>query len=103
MFGVQTGKEPMGITCEEVWREISNYIDNELNPIRRAVLTQHFAECQRCTAALERTRNVIRLYRDERIFVRPEGFHDRLQETPNKLLDQAPDQSVRPSRRAILA
>jgi hypothetical protein len=60
-IGVQTGKEPMGITCEEVWRDISKYVDDELDPIRRVALTQHFAVCRRCTSALEGTRNVIRL------------------------------------------
>ena len=33
----------MGITCEEVWRDISDYIDEELGPKQRAALDEHFA------------------------------------------------------------
>jgi hypothetical protein len=93
----------MGITCQEVWRDISDYVDDNLDPLRRIRLTRHFAECRRCTTVLEGTRNVIRLYRDERIFAPPEGFHDRLRARPNKRREQAPDHSTRPSRRAVLA
>ncbi len=35
----------MGISCEEVWRDISDYIDEDLDPVQRASLDQHFAEC----------------------------------------------------------
>ena len=51
----------MGITCEEVWRDISDYVDDELDSKQRTALEEHFAECRRCTAVLEGTFNVIRL------------------------------------------
>jgi hypothetical protein len=30
---------------------------------------------------LDGTRNLIRLYRDERVFALPDGFHERLEQT----------------------
>ena len=68
----------MGISCEDAWRDISDYIDEDLNPIQRATLDQHFAECLHCSALLDSMRNVIALYRDERVLAPPNGFHERL-------------------------
>jgi hypothetical protein len=68
----------MGISCQEFWRDISDYIDEELEPLQQAALDQHFAECRHCTALLEGMRNVIVLYRDERLLAAPDGFHERL-------------------------
>jgi Putative zinc-finger len=99
----------MGITCEEVWRDISDYIDDELAPKQRAALDEHFVECRHCTAVLEGTCNVIRLYRDERVLAPPQGFHHRLEGRINQELSQGSQASqesvvtMRPSRRAVLA
>ena len=93
----------MGITCEEVWRDISDYVDNELDQQQRAALEEHFAQCRHCAAVLEGTCNVIRLYRDERVLAPPKGFHDRLHARLNQGLNQEPDGRIDPSRRAVLA
>ncbi len=85
----------MGISCEEVWRDISDYIDDDLDPIQRVVLDQHFVECRHCTAVLDGTRNVIGLYRDQRVLAPPAGFHERLYQ---RLGD-----NTKSSRRSFLA
>ena len=74
----ERGEEAMGMSCQEVWRDISDYIDEDLAHISRAALDQHFAECRSCTALLDSMRNVIALYRDERVLAPPDGFHERL-------------------------
>jgi len=68
----------MVVSCEHVWREISNYLDNEVEPALRADMEDHFRECKHCTAILDGTRNVIQLYGDERMFEMPLGFSQRL-------------------------
>lgn len=70
----------MGISCQEVWRDVSDYIDEDLDPLQQARLSQHFAECRRCAALLDGMRNVIALYRDERVLAPPHGFHERLRQ-----------------------
>jgi len=69
----------MGVNCEQVWREISNYLDDDVEPGLRAALEEHFRGCKRCTSVLEGTRNVIRLYGDPQMFELPIGFSQRLQ------------------------
>lgn len=69
----------MVVNCEHVWREISNYLDEEVDPATRAAMEAHFKECQHCTAVLDGTRNVVHLYGDGRLFDLPAGFSQRLQ------------------------
>jgi len=68
----------MVVTCHEVWREISNYLDGEVSPDLRAAMEEHLHECQKCSAVLAGTRNVIGLYGEERMFEPPLGFSQRL-------------------------
>jgi hypothetical protein len=55
------------VNCELVWREVSNYIEGEVDPTLRSAMDQHFQTCQHCKSVLEGTRNVIALYSDERM------------------------------------
>ena len=68
----------MVVSCEEVWREISNYLEGDVDPSLRAAMEEHVRGCKRCTAVLDGTRNVIQLYGDERMFEVPLGFSHRL-------------------------
>jgi len=68
----------MVISCEHVWREISNYLDDEVDVGLRADMEEHFRGCKHCTAVLDGMRNVIQLYGDERMFEMPLGFSQRL-------------------------
>ncbi len=68
----------MVISCEEVWRALSDYVDNDIDPGLRAAMEAHFAQCKHCTAVLDGTRNLIHLVGDERAFTVPAGFSKRL-------------------------
>jgi Putative zinc-finger len=68
----------MVVNCEEVWRAISDYLDGEVAPDLRAAMEEHLRGCQKCSAILEGTRNVIGLYREDRMFEPPQGFSQRL-------------------------
>jgi len=67
------------VNCEQVWQEISNYIDDEIDPSVRSAMDEHLRQCQRCTAVLEGTRNLVQLYGDERLFDVPMGYSWRMQ------------------------
>ena len=68
----------MVVNCEQVWQEISNYIDDDVDPGLRAAMEEHFKECKHCTAVLDGTRNVVQLYGDERMFEVPFGYSQRV-------------------------
>lgn len=65
--------------CEQVWREISNYVDGEVEPGLRAAMDEHFRGCARCRSVLEGMRNVVQLYGDERMLEVPAGFSRRME------------------------
>jgi len=66
-------------SCEQVWREISNYVDGDLDAGMRAAMDEHFRACQKCASVLAGTRNVVALYGDERMLEVPVGFSRRLE------------------------
>ena len=77
----------MVVNCEQVWQEISNYLENDLDPSLRAAVEEHVRGCQRCTAVLDGTRNIVHLYGDDRLFQMPLGYSGRLR---RKLADNMP-------------
>jgi hypothetical protein len=68
----------MVVTCEQVWLEISNYVDGDVAPDLRAAMDEHFRSCQKCSAVLDGTRNLIGLYGEDRMFEPPLGYSQRL-------------------------
>jgi Putative zinc-finger len=65
------------IECAEVWRQISNYLDDEVDPGLRAIMAAHFKGCAHCSAVLDGTRNVVKLVGDVRAFEIPAGASQR--------------------------
>jgi hypothetical protein len=84
----------MVVNCEQIWREISNYLEDDIDPNLRVAMEAHFRECDRCRSVLEGTRNVIQLYGDERMIDVPLGFSHRLQRRLEK--------GIQPNRRSFL-
>ena len=67
------------VQCEQVWEQISDYIDGDVDGGLRSALDAHIQGCQRCTSVLNGTRNVVGLYGDDRLFKTPIGYSWRLQ------------------------
>jgi Putative zinc-finger len=66
------------ISCREVWRELSNFVDDLVEAELRLRMEEHFKDCEHCSAILDGTRNVIQLVGDGKVFAVPEGFSQRL-------------------------
>jgi hypothetical protein len=73
------GENLQTVNCEQVWREVSNYIEGEVDPGLRTAMEEHFRSCKRCASVLEGMRNVVQLYGDERMMEAPAGFGRRLE------------------------
>jgi hypothetical protein len=69
------------ISCFEVWKQISDYVDNDVDPELKARLEFHFERCRDCKAILDGTRNVVALIGDERAFEFPDGLNERLSDS----------------------
>jgi hypothetical protein len=93
------GDEAMVVNCEQVWLEVSNYLDGEVDPTLRVAIDEHVRGCKHCAAVVDGTRNVIELYGDERMLEIPLGFSHRLQQ---RLSRQQLDETMPSSRRSFL-
>jgi hypothetical protein len=88
------------LKCEQVWRELSNYIDGDVDEALRSTMDVHFGSCQRCASVLAGTRNVIQLYGDERMLEVPAGFSQRLELRLEQKMEQG---RQRRAPRAVLS
>src|ERR1700722_11130206 len=68
----------MALKWEDIWREISNYVEGDLDPQLKRAMDEHFAGCAKCRAVLDGTRNVVQIYGDEKAFKLPPDFHPQL-------------------------
>ena len=66
------------ISCVEVWREISNYIDEATDAELRSRMEAHFKVCRHCSAVLDGTRNVVKLIADGAEFEVPSSLGKRI-------------------------
>lgn len=73
------------ISCLEVWRAISNYLEDEVSLEMRERMEAHFKTCAHCSAVLDGTRNVVGLVGDGKLYQMPEEFNKRLYEKIQKL------------------
>lgn len=53
------------ITCEELLKYLSDYIDNDLDEELTAVAQHHLASCHSCHVVLDSTKKTIFLYREQ--------------------------------------
>ena len=74
------------ISCLEVWREISNYIDDALDPELRARMEAHFKVCKHCSAVLDGSKNVVKLIADGAEFKMPHDLGKRIYSKLDKQL-----------------
>jgi hypothetical protein len=76
---VREGKQAMVMNCEQIWLEISNYIEGDVDATLRVAMEEHFRDCKKCASVLAGTQNVVTLYGDERSLEVPAGFSRRLE------------------------
>ena len=79
------------MNCKGVIRELSNYIDGELEPAIQQELERHLSHCEDCTMILDQTKKSIEILCDsEPIPLPPDlrtrlrsAFHEKFGKKPN--------------------
>ncbi len=72
------------VTCEQVRKELSNFLDDDVPPQLREEILEHLRHCHRCSVLADTTRKVLFIVGDERVFEIPVGYSERL----HRFLDQ---------------
>ncbi len=68
------------IDCQEVWRELVNYMEGDLTSEMRDRIERHLQGCPHCRAVYDGSRNIVRLLGNKDVFELPRGFSRRLYE-----------------------
>jgi anti-sigma factor RsiW len=50
------------LNCKGVIRELSNYIDGDLDPVLKQELERHLEHCEDCTMIVDQTRKTIQIF-----------------------------------------
>ena len=66
------------VNCETVLEQLSNFIDEEIDPALRAEIETHLKTCKRCSVLHDSLRKVVVIVADERAFEIPVGYSERL-------------------------
>ncbi|HSA92354.1 MAG TPA: zf-HC2 domain-containing protein [Terriglobales bacterium] len=66
------------VSCEQVLRELSNFMDSDIDAKLRAEIEAHLRTCHRCSVLHDTTRKVLLIVGDERVFEIPLGYSERL-------------------------
>jgi anti-sigma factor (TIGR02949 family) len=66
------------ISCQEVWRALSDYIDGETEADLRTLVESHLNACPRCKSVYDGTKNIAKLVAEGLEYEMPEGFSKRL-------------------------
>jgi anti-sigma factor RsiW len=68
------------VNCDGIIREISNYLDGELEPMMREDLEQHLKDCKHCSLTIDQTRLTMQLFCDDEVVELPADVKMRLHE-----------------------
>jgi anti-sigma factor RsiW len=66
------------LNCKGVIRELSNYIDGDLDPALKQELERHLEHCEDCTMVVDQTRKTIRIFSGAEPVALPEDIRSRL-------------------------
>lgn len=66
------------MNCKQVIRELSDYLNGEVDPGLAQVLEQHFGHCDDCRIVVDTTRKTIQLYCNSEPLPLPADLRQRL-------------------------
>ncbi len=66
------------MTCAEFLKELTDYLDDTLDPRTRAELEDHLVWCHDCFVVCDTTKKTIEIYRDSKMYELPEDLRSRL-------------------------
>lgn len=78
------------MNCEGVTRELSNYLDGDIDAGFRAELDEHLRGCTHCTVVLSQLKQTVEVFCDEEPVDLPTDVRQRLYDALQKKLNATP-------------
>lgn len=82
------------LTCKDFLNELSEFLDDTLDPKIRAELHKHVEECPNCWVVLDTTQRTIKVYKGLEPQTIPPDIHSRLMSALQKKMAAAPKTSA---------
>ena len=80
--------KPEPMTCQEVFANISGYLDGELEMTACDAIGQHCLECPGCAALVNGLRDTVGLCRQAAMVPLPDAVRQRARDNIRQLLDR---------------
>jgi anti-sigma factor RsiW len=78
------------LNCKGVIRELSNYIDGDLDLVVKQELERHLEHCEDCTMIVDQTKKSIEILCDSKPVTLPDDVRSRLHSALRQNLGQKP-------------
>lgn len=77
------------MNCQDVIRDLSNYIDDDLDADLKRELESHVKECSDCGLVIDQTKKTIEIFCDSEPVELPSDMRNRLHEAVRRKLKEA--------------
>jgi predicted anti-sigma-YlaC factor YlaD len=66
------------VTCSEFLKELTDYLDEQMDAQTKAELEDHLQWCHNCYVVCNTTKRTIEIYRDSHLYELPDDLRSRL-------------------------
>lgn len=77
------------MTCNDVIREISNFIDGDLDAAMKHEIEVHLKGCSECAVIVDQTRLTVEIFCDSQLVELPSDVRDRLHQALRRKMQEA--------------
>jgi anti-sigma factor RsiW len=78
------------LNCKGVIRELSNYIDGDLDLAMKQELERHLGHCEDCTMIVDQTKKTVEILCDSEPVALPSDVRARLHEALHRKIQEKP-------------
>lgn len=79
------------MNCKGVIRELSNYLDGELEPVVLEELKRHLEQCEDCQLVVDQTKKTVEIFCDSEPVELPTDVRSRLHEALRRKMGPQPN------------
>ena len=79
------------MNCKGVIRELSSYIDGDLDLAMKQELEKHLGHCEDCMMIVDQTKKTVEIFCDSEPVALPSDVHTRLHEALRRRMQEKPN------------
>jgi predicted anti-sigma-YlaC factor YlaD len=79
------------LNCKSVIRELSNYLDGELDGVLKVDLERHLHHCEDCSMVVDQTKRTVEIICDSKPLELPSDVRSRLHEALHQKMKLKPN------------